>query len=300
MAYKNFDEVIHTAKMKKKRKSCAVVWVNSKQTVEAVLSAWRDGIIEPLLIGDVSRIQAAIEEIGGHIEAMEIIPVQSPEEAAQKAVELVHCGRADTLMKGQLETSVLMHEVLNKKHGLRTEKIISIFGLYEIPTYHKLLGATDTGINVYPNLRQKKLIIENAVQALRGLGVPCPKVAVLAALEKVNPKMRETVEARALREMNERGEIKDCIVEGPISYDLALSEEGADVKGFKSPVMGDADLLMFPDLTSGNLTAKALVRSGGAKAGGCILGAKVPIMLPSRSSPVDEIYRSIVFTSAVD
>ncbi len=298
MEFSSFDEMISAVKARRNKKMCAVVAAETEHTLEAVLEAYKDGIIEPVLIGDEHMIKEYLEKMAGSAGTMTVISTSSHEEAAQKAVDLVHAGKADCLMKGCLETATLMHAVINDKR-MRTGKIMSGMMTLEIPTYHKLLSGTDGGITLYPDLNQKRMIIENAVEALRALAVSCPKVAVMAALEMVNRKMPETVDAAKLKEMNQKGKIKDCIVEGPISYDLAVSKEAAQLKGYESPVAGDADLLVWPDITSGNLATKALMYSARAKSGGCILGAKVPIIVASRSAKTEEKFLSIVIANAI-
>ncbi|MBP2651655.1 MAG: phosphate butyryltransferase [Firmicutes bacterium] len=201
-------------------------------------------------------------------------------------------------MKGKIQTADLLKAVVNKEKGLRTGSVMSHVVLHEIPTYHKLLVITDGGMMMYPNLAEKKQIIENAVNSLLSLGYDKPKVAVLAAVENVNPKMPEAVDAGLLKEMNQKGEIKNCIVEGPISYDLAMSKDAAKIKGYESPVTEDADILMVPNITVGNIMGKALVYSAGAKIAGFIVGAKVPIVLTSRGSSAEEKYLSLVLSAA--
>jgi phosphate butyryltransferase len=299
MGYRNFDQIISAVKATKNKKKCAVVLADSAHTLEAVLRAEKDGIVEALLIGEESAIRHCVVKIGGNPEAVKIVSVGSPEEAAQKAVDLVNSGQVDTILKGRIETSLLMSAVMNKENRLQTGRIVSAFSIFEIPTYHKLIGFTDGGITLFPDLSQKKLIIENAVNALRRMGVPCPKVAVLSALETVTSKMPDTLDAYALKQMNECGEIKDCIIEGPISYDLAVSKEAAELKGFDSPVAGDADLLVCPDIVSANLTSKTLVYSANAKAGTCIIGLKVPVLFGSRASDAALKYRSIILASVL-
>lgn len=299
MRFNNFDEMIKSIKMQKSKKQCAVVAAESEHTLEAVLKAYKEGLIEPVLIGNEFMIREYLEKIISNVETMTIIPTSSDEEAAQKAVDLIHAGKADCLMKGRLETRTLMSAVLSSKNKLKAGKLVSSIGVWEVPGYHKLLFITDGGITLYPNLTEKKLLIDNAVEALIKLGVPCPKVAVLAAIETVNPKMRETVDAAELKEMNKRGEIKNCIVEGPISFDCAFSKEAAQLKGYESPVAGDPDLLVWPDIASGNIAGKAMICVGHARVGLCILGTKVPIIVSSRSATTDEKYLSIVFASAL-
>lgn len=210
----------------------------------------------------------------------------------------IHEGGADFLMKGKIQTADLLSAVVNKEEGLRTGKVMSHVVFNEIPNYHKLLVLTDGGMMMYPDLNKKKEICENAVGTLRTLGYDKPKVAVLAAVEKVNPKMPETVDADALKTMNKSGELADCIVEGPISYDLTMSKESAAIKGFESPVTGDADIVLVPNITVGNVLGKSLIYSAGAKMAGFIVGAKVPIVLTSRGSTSEEKYLSLVLSAA--
>ena len=294
MEYRNFDEVINAIKARKQKKSCAVVAAESEKTLKAVLNAHEDGIVEPYLIGDEHAILGCLEKVGGNKRGFEIIPTRSLEESAQKAVDMAKAGEADVLVKGHIDTSVFFAPIVNKKNDFLTRKMLTGFSLLEIPTYHKLIAATDAGITIYPTLEQKKIIIENAVEVLRQMGISLPKVAVLAAVETANPKMPETMDAEVLQKMNERGEIRNCIISGPISYDLAVDKEAARIKGFDSPVAGDADLLVYPNITAANLHNKALVVSGRAKGTGFAIGAKTPIVLTSRSSVFGIKYRSLV------
>lgn len=201
-------------------------------------------------------------------------------------------------MKGKIQTADLLRAVVNKENGLRTGKVMSHIVIHEIPTYHKLLAVTDGGMMMYPNLDEKKQIIENAVSTFLALGYENPKVAVLAAVETVNPKMQESVDADMLKKMNIKGEIKNCIVEGPISYDLTMSKESASIKGFVSPVTGEADIIVVPNITVGNILGKSLVYSAGAKMAGFIVGAKVPIVLTSRGSTSEEKYLSLALSAS--
>jgi phosphate butyryltransferase len=218
--------------------------------------------------------------------------------AAEKAVALVNENKADFIMKGKIQTADLLRAVVNKEKGLRTGRVMSHFVFDEVPSYHKLIVTTDGGMMTYPDLNQKKQIIENAVDVLRAMGYDKPKVAVLAAVEKVNPKMPESVDADMLKKMNQEGKIKNCIVEGPISYDLAISKKCAEIKGFKSPVAGDADILIVPNITAGNILGKCLICSAEGKMAGFIVGAKVPIGLTSRGSSAEEKYLSLVLSAS--
>jgi phosphate butyryltransferase len=206
--------------------------------------------------------------------------------------------KADLIMKGKIQTADLLRAVVDKERGLRTGSVMSHIAIHEVPSYHKLLAVTDGGMMMYPKLEEKKQIIENAVKTFIAMGYENPKVAVLAAVENVNPKMPETVEADALKMMNVKGEIKNCIIEGPISYDLTMSKESAEIKGFNSPVTGEVDILVVPNITAGNLLGKALIYSAGAKMAGFIVGAKVPIVLTSRGATAEEKYLSLVISAS--
>ena len=201
-------------------------------------------------------------------------------------------------MKGKLDSAVLLRAVANKETGLGKGGVMSSFMLFEVPNYHKLISVVDGGMVAYPTLEQKKAIIENTVGALRDLGYVCPKAAVLACVEKVNPKMPETVEADALAQMNRRGEIKNCIVEGPLSYDCAMSREIAEYKGLESKIAGDVDILAAPDIHTANIMGKVMTVTAKGKMAGYIVGAKCPIVLASRWTSAEEKYLSIVISAA--
>jgi len=297
MEFRTIDDIIETIKSKKRRKTCAIVGADSRYTLEAVLRAYNDGIIDPFLIGNESNIENCLQKIGGHDLPFRIIPTRSQNESAQKAADLARSGEVDILMKGNMESSVLFGRLLDKKKGLQPKKILAGLSIFEIPNYHKLLAMTDGGITIRPTLEQKKWMIENAVEALIQMGIECPKVAVLAAAEIPTSKMPETMDAAALQKMNERGEIKDCIISGPISYDLAVNRESAKIKNFDSPVAGDADLLVFPDISSGNFVTKAMVFTARAKYISVAVGARLPIIFPSRASLQEDRYRSLLVAS---
>jgi len=300
MRYGGFEQLIAKIQDNKVRKKLAVVAAEDIHTLEAVILASKDNIVDPVFIGHEDSISKHIKELGVPTHNSSIVHCPDHEEAAQKAVELVKAKEADFIMKGLIETAVLMRVVLNKENGLRTGAIMSHLAFLEIPTYHKLIVLTDTALNIYPDLEQKKQIIANAVSAMKKMGIRLPKTAVLAAVEEVNPKMPETVDAYELKKMNEAGEIKDCIVEGPISYDLAIDKEAAVIKGYDSPVAGDADLLVAPNITAGNLLGKSLVYSGNSKLASFVTGAKVPIVLTSRSSSTEDKYLSLVVAASGD
>jgi phosphotransacetylase len=219
------------------------------------------------------------------------------DDCVAKAADLIRSGQAQIIMKGMMETGQIMKAVLDKKIELTSGRKMSVIGFYEIPKYHKLLSVSDMGMNTYPDLAGKKDILENAVQLLHAIGIENPKVAVLAAVEKLNPKMPETVDGDKLKEMNLQGEIKGCVVEGPISFDLATSKEAAVIKKYESPVAGDADFLLVPEICTGNVLVKCLTGMAGARTAGLVVGAKVPIILTSRSAEASDKYYSTVFAA---
>ena len=298
---KSFEQLIGNLKNIKETKIVGVVCAHDKHTLEAVIKAEKEGLINSILFGNKDEIKTILANLGYNKKDEDIIETFTDSEAAEKSVEFVRKGKLDFLMKGKLQTADMLRAVVNKEKGLRTGKIISHLAFNELPTYHKLIVVTDGGMMMYPDVHQKKQILENGVEILRAMGIETPKVAVLAAVEKVNPKMPETIDAAELKRLNEIGEIKNCIVEGPISYDLTMNRESAIIKGYESPVAGDADLLIVPDITVGNILGKALVYSARSKMAGIIVGAKVPIVLTSRGATSEEKYLSLVLcASAVE
>lgn len=298
MVCKNFDQIIERVKGFPSAKRMAVAAAGDEHTLEAVMHARKEGIVDPILVGDKVVIDEILSKMGETVAEENIYDYPDLKDAAEFAVKLVKEGKADFLMKGKLDTAVILKAVVNKEHGLGQGRTMSHFTMFEVPTYHKILVPVDGGMVTYPTLEQKKDIIDNTVETLISMGYDCPKVGVLACVEKLNPKMPETVEANELKEMNKRGEIKNCIVEGPISYDCALSKEIADFKGFESPVAGDADILIAPNIHAGNIMGKMLAVTCKARMAGMIVGAKCPIVLTSRGSSADEKYMSIVVSAA--
>lgn len=298
MVFKSFDELIESVQHADARKKVAVVSAADEHTLEAVFKAKKDNIVEPILIGNKIKIKEILEQLKEELDEENIIDVENDAAVAEKAVELINDKQADFIMKGKIQTADLLRAVVNKEKGLRTGSVMSHFVLHELPGYHKLLAMSDGGMMMYPTVEEKKQIIENAVNTFLNMGYENPKVAVLAAVENVNPKMPETVDAGILKEMNQKGEIKNCIVEGPISYDLVMSKESAEIKGYSSPVVADTDILIVPNIQVGNILGKSLVYSGGAKMAGFIVGAKVPIVLTSRGSTAEEKYLSLVLSAS--
>lgn len=297
MEYTSFAQLLDGVGRGKAPKRMAVAVAADAHTLEAAFEAQKQGIASPVLVGDREKIDECLWELGESLPAGDIYDEKDPKAACALAVRLVREGGADFIMKGLVDTGVLLKEVVNKEHGLGKSPVMSHFTLFEIPGYYKLLAPVDGGMVPYPTLAQKKAIIENTVDALRALGWERPKVGVLACVEKVNPGMPETVEADELKQMNGRGEIEHCIVEGPISYDCAVSREIAAHKGYESPVAGDVDVLLAPNIHAGNIMGKMLVCTAGARMAGFITGAQCPIVLTSRGSSAEEKYLSIALAA---
>lgn len=298
MVLKNFEELIRKVQKFELKKRVAVVAAQDEHTLQAVFKARENNIAEPVLIGDKTKIVELLSRMNESLDDAAIIGVEDEDEAARKAVELIHEKKADFLMKGKIQTADLLKAVVNSETGLRTGNAMSLIAFKEIPGYHKLLAITDGGMMMYPDLNEKKQILENAVNTFNAMGYDNPKVAVLSPVENVNPKMPESVDAAALKEMNMSGEIRNCIVEGPISYDLIMNMESAEIKGYESPVTGDADIILVPNISVGNALGKSLVYSAGAKMAGIVVGAKVPIVLTSRGSSAEEKYLSLVLSAS--
>ncbi len=291
--YQNFDEVTAAVKRSSVRRAVAIAAAQDAPVIEAALVAEREGLARPLFTGDGERIRALLEQNGKDPSAYEITDCPAGAEA-QAAVELVKQGRANILMKGMLETRDMLRPVVAKENDLRTGKLMSHVVFFSgLPNYHKLIVSTDGGMVMYPTLEEKAAIIENAVEAMRRMGYERPKVAVLGAIEKVNPKMPATVDAAELQRRNEAGLIQNCDVIGPISYDVAMSREIARHKGYDCPYCGDFDALIVPDIDAGNILGKCLIVTAGAAMGGVIMGAKVPIVMTSRGSTAQEKFYSI-------
>lgn len=297
MEIKSFDHLIDKMKSNTTKCRVAVVSAADEHTLEAVSGAKRSEIIQPLLIGDKERIVNILLDLGENSDDYNIIDEKDDSLSAQKAVELIHNNKADFIMKGKIQTGDLLKSVVDREKGLRTDNVMSHIAILEIPSYHKLLFITDAGMNIKPTLEEKKQIIQNSVNALISMGYKNPKISALCAVETINPKMQETVDAGVLKLMA-GNEIKNCIIEGPISYDLMMSKESAKIKGFKSPVIENTDLVLVPDIATGNILAKSLIYSGGAKMAGMILGAKVPIVLTSRGSTSEEKFLSIAISAS--
>ena len=249
----------------------------------AAVEMAKAGLVVPILVGPVAKIRAAALAAGLDIAAYRIVDVPHSHAAAAAAVALVRAGEAALLMKGSLHTDELMHEVVAHDTGLRTERRLSHVYVMDVPSYPRPLLITDAALNIAPTLEEKRDIIQNAIDLAHVMGIELPKVAILAAVETVNPSMRSTLDAAALCKMADRGQITGGLLDGPLAFDNAVSPQAAKQKGIVSPVAGQADILVVPDLEAGNMLAKQLSFLAGADAAGVIVGARVPIILTSRA-----------------
>ncbi len=264
----------------------AVAHPCEKTALAGALEAGEWGLIIPILVGPAARIRAIAASAELDLGQTEIVDTPHSQASAAKAVELVRSGRAELLMKGSLHTDELLGAVVARETGLRTGQRISHVFVMDVPTYHKVFIVTDAAINIAPALEDKMDICQNAINLAIDLGVKTPKVAILAAVETVTSKMPATIDAAALCKMADRGQISGGILDGPLAFDNAISKEAADIKGIHSEVSGDPDILLVPDLEAGNMLAKQLSFLANADSAGLVLGARVPIILTSRSDSV--------------
>ena len=292
---KSFEELISKANQKTLKK-VSVSNAQDEPVLQAVKAAKEQNIATAILVGDEAKIREIAASIDMDLTDFEIINEPDTEAAALKAVELVHNGKADILLKGLLETKTFLKSVLNKEVGLRTGKMLSHVCVFEIEGINRLLFFTDVAFNTYPTLADKVNIINNAVEVAHACGIECPKVAPLCA---VNPKMQPTVDADNLTKMYEGGDFKGCQIYGPLSMDLAIDPEAAVHKGVTNPVAGHADILLFPNIDAGNITYKILVRTAKVKIGNVLVGTSAPVVLTSRSDDFQTKLNSIALATVI-
>lgn len=295
---KSFEELISKANQKT-LKEVSVSNAQDEPVLQAVKAAKEQNIATAILVGDEAKIREIAASIDMDLTDFEIINEPDTEAAALKAVELVHNGKADILLKGLLETKTFLKSVLNKEVGLRTGKMLSHVCVFEIEGINRLLFFTDVAFNTYPTLADKVNIINNAVEVAHACGIECPKVAPLCAVETVNPKMQPTVDADNLTKMYEGGDFKGCQIYGPLSMDLAIDPEAAVHKGVTNPVAGHADILLFPNIDAGNITYKILVRTAKVKIGNVLVGTSAPVVLTSRSDDFQTKLNSIALATVI-
>jgi len=282
MRYIGFESLLDRAKSLGRVK-VAVAGAADKEVLEAIKLAKNEGLITPILVGDVTEIKQLAKEIGFSLKGVELIHEPSPDAVAHKAVDAVVDGRAHFLMKGLMNSADFLRAVLRPDRGLRTERLLSHLSAFEVPGFPRILFVTDGGVNIAPNLVQKKEILENSLIYLKGIGMDSVKVVVLTANEVVNPKMPATMDAQALAEMSRAGDFPGAIVEGPLALDGAVSAAALKHKGISSQINGEVDLFLVPSIEVGNVLGKSMIYFAGATMAGILLGAKVPIVLASRN-----------------
>lgn len=299
MELANYDVITARARGLKTRSVAAVAAAADHGVIESAMRAREDGIIEPVFIGDGAKIREILREMDLNPSNFNIAETPNGMSAAETAVALVKSGSANFLVKGMLETSELMHEVVKKENGLRTGRAMTHLAFFKFDSYHKIFCITDSGLIPHPVFEQKVDIIHNAVDNYHKLGVETPKVACFCCKEEVDPKMVETVDARQLQEMAQKGEFGQCEVVGPISLDIAFSSSIAQAKGFDNPNCGNFDIGLVTDIHGGNCLGKSLVVNSGAVFCGIVVGAKVPIVLASRGASPLERYLSMAMAAVV-
>lgn len=281
------------------KKTVAVAVAEDHEVIEAVAKAIKLQLAQFRLYGNQEKIMGMLQEHGLQTsEHVEVIAAMSSAEAAELSVKAVRNGEADVLMKGNIPTANILKAVLNKEWGLRKGSVLSHVAAFEVPNYDRLIFVTDAAMNIAPDVTQKAAIIQNTVEVARAIGIDLPKVAPIAAVEVVNPAMQATIDAAMLTQMNRRGQIKDCIVDGPLALDNAVSQIAAEHKGIVSDVAGKADILLVPTIEAGNVLYKSLVYFADAKVGAMIAGAKAPIVLTSRADSAETKVYSLALAVA--
>lgn len=296
---RKLDELLAAAKQGQTMR-LVVAAAQDEDVLGAVCKAAEEGLIIPILVGDRNAIFEIADREALNVSNYEIVDITDLTEAAKASVKMVSEGKGDFLMKGLIDTAILLKAVLDKEIGLRTDRLLSHVMIYDVPHYHKLIYLTDGGMNIEPSYDEKVKIVENAIDACKALGTEVVKVAVIAAKEKVSEKMPTTVDARKLQELCETGYFGEgVIVEGPLAMDLAVSKEAATVKKFSSKIAGDTDILMVPTIEVGNGIGKTLTYLAGAESAGIIMGAKVPVVLVSRADSYQAKLNSIALGSVI-
>mgnify|MGYP000033856267 CR=1 FL=1 len=294
MAIRNFAQLVEEAK-KRGPKRLAIAFSHEPATILAARRAYDEGIAIPILMGEVAAIKEIAAQEGVDLNDFELIQESNEREACARVVEMARNGQVDLVMNGLAQPGHLLRAALDREKGLRTGKLVTDVSIFEIPGRDKLLFISDIGVVVSPTLEQKVEIVQNAIDVAHALGIECPKVAILAATEMVNPKIPVSMDAANLAKMAQRGQIKGGIVDGPLALDNAISPRSAEIKGIKSEVAGDADIIIAPDIEAGNILAKAIIYFARGKMAGVAVGAKCPLVLPSRADPPETKFVSIAF-----
>ncbi|MFH1453858.1 MAG: bifunctional enoyl-CoA hydratase/phosphate acetyltransferase [Armatimonadota bacterium] len=294
---KDLNQLVEKAKQDRPKK-IVLVKAEDKNALPALKAACDEGIVEAILVGNKTIIESSLKDLDFKKGIKDIFDFDDPYKASAESVKLINSGEGDALLKGLLHTDILLSAILNKECGLRTGKLLSHVVVAEIKRYHKLLLITDVAMNIAPDLDQKKQIVQNAIDLAAKLGIDDIKVACLAAVEDVNSKMQCTLDAACLAKMSDRGQIKGGKVDGPLAFDNAISKKAVEIKGIKSSVAGDADILLVPQIESGNILFKALDYFGEeTKMAGIIVGAKCPVALLSRADSAENKFYSLVLAA---
>lgn len=295
---KNFDEVLKKVKSLE-TKTVAVAVAQDEPVLKAIMEAKKQGIANAILVGDEEKIKEVAASINMDVSQFEIVHEANAAKAALKAVSLVSSGKADMVMKGLVDTANFLRAVLNKEVGLRSGRLMSHVAVFEIAGVDRLIFLTDAAFNMYPDLKDKIDIINNSVKMAHAIGIECPKVAPICAVEVVNPNMPATLDAAMLSKMSDRGQIKGCIVDGPLALDNALSEEAAKHKNVTGPVAGKADIMVLPNIEAGNVMYKTLTYTSDSRNGGLLVGTAAPVILTSRSDSFETKMNSIALAALV-
>ena len=296
---KTIDDLKKIAK-KSQTKKLVLCAAGDEHSLEAVIEAKKENVVEPVLVGDKAKIKSVADKLKLDINDIEILHENNLSSIVQTSVKYISQGGGDILMKGNLGSADILKGVLNKEWGLRKNPVLSHLAVFEIPEYHKLLALSDAAMNIEPNLKEKIGIINNSVDFLANLGIKIPKISVISPVEVVNEHMQSTMDAALLSIMQRRGQIKNCIIDGPLSFDNAISMESKEHKGITGDVAGDSDMLLAHDINAGNVMYKSFVFFAKARLGAVILGAKSPIVLTSRSDSEDTKFNSILLSTAVN
>lgn len=297
MLLKNLDTFVEIAKQKPKKK-IAVAAAEDDLVLAAVAKAQKEGIAEPILVGNKEAIIKIANNIDFNLDGIEIIDEINPAESCRISVRLIRENKAQILMKGLVSSSDYLKAVLNKEFGLRKNQLLSHIGFFEIPAYHKVLALSDAAQNIAPTFEEKVTITDNAIDFFHRLGIANPKIAVVAAVETVNTKMPATIDAALLTVMNKRNQLKKCTLDGPLGFDIAISKEAAEHKGIISDVAGDPDMILVPEIETGNVLYKSFTKMAGASVAAIILGAACPIVLTSRADSDRSKYTSIALAAS--
>jgi len=263
----------------------AITAAQDEDILLAARDAWHQGIANPILIGDIPKMESMARDLGIALSLWELVHRPDGRDAAREAVDLIRAGRADMMVKGGLETRLFLRAALDRERGLRSGQLLTHVGVFELPGMDRLLLLSDSGVVIAPSLEQKVQIVRNAIYLAQHIGIKRPKVAILAATEMVNPNIPATLDAANLAKMGDRGQIAGALIDGPLALDNAISPESARVKGISSPVAGRADILICPDIEAGNVLGKAMTYFAGGKMAGVVVGASAPLVMASRSDP---------------